>query len=130
MIIHFLTTPDARTDAELSVGARLFFDDSGFARVSPSPRPSPAGRGRIVFRLLSRRMQAKTSGLLNVRNMRASCSLSQRERVRVRENDCNEWEVLLVFTRSLSGVGQASRLSPFELSQNQRQARRLSYDEE
>jgi hypothetical protein len=47
---------------------------------SPSPRPSPLGRGRIVARRLARRV-----GLERSRRGRG-CSLSLRERVRVRGN--------------------------------------------
>ena len=53
---------------------------------SPSPRPSPAGRGRIASSRL--KMGAARFARRSWENAEAhdGCSLSQRERVRVREN--------------------------------------------
>ena len=56
------------------------------ARRSPSPRPSPAGRGRIVARL-SKKQAAGFAGWSSENiDVYECCPLSQRERVRVREN--------------------------------------------
>ena len=52
---------------------------------SPSPRPSPAGRGRNAPRLLVQRRRSSAWCLPNFKQPDSGCSLSQRERVRVRE---------------------------------------------
>ncbi len=52
--------------------------------LSPSPRPSPSGRGRILRqRFELRKPDFALSSLVN-RGVRACCSLSLGERVRVR----------------------------------------------
>jgi hypothetical protein len=53
---------------------------------SPSPRPSPPGRGRIVSRVLANPRLPSARWLSNFSGASNGCSLSQRERVRVREN--------------------------------------------
>ncbi len=51
-----------------------------------SPRPSPLGRGRIGSNPLANPRLASARRLPNFKKMDNGCSLSQRERVRVREN--------------------------------------------
>jgi len=51
-------------------------------RVSPSPRPSPAGRGGIVFRLAKQVATGLPGGALEEQAVSAGCSLSLWERVR------------------------------------------------
>ena len=53
---------------------------------SPSPRPSPPGRGRNVPSVLANPALTFTRRLLSFKKLSNGCSLSQRERVRVREN--------------------------------------------
>jgi len=66
--------------SESTIGRQAKVNDS------PSPLPSPAGRGRILHRLT----QGPASGFAGRcsanQETDKSCSLSQRERVRVREN--------------------------------------------
>src|SRR5205809_7321394 len=57
----------------------------GFAPLgSPSPRPSPLGRGRTVHRLWITSVAEFAQQLLAEHPSEARCSLSLRERVRVR----------------------------------------------
>ena len=51
---------------------------------SPSPRPSPAGRGRIIRRLSERRNPEFAGRSFAKPETAARCSLSPGERVRVR----------------------------------------------
>src|SRR5881409_4407160 len=51
---------------------------------SPSPRPSPLGRGRMVHRLSITSVPEFAQQLLAKHPSEARCSLSLRERVRVR----------------------------------------------
>ncbi|MBE0540583.1 MAG: 4Fe-4S cluster-binding domain-containing protein [Verrucomicrobia bacterium] len=67
---------------------------------SPSPLPAPAGRGRIVRRLTQEPASGFTGRSSATQRTDNICSLSQRERVRVRENtaliqgrDHNSFEV-------------------------------------
>ena len=53
---------------------------------SPSPRLSPAGRGRNARRVLANPALTSARSFSNFKKLPNSCSLSQRERVRVREN--------------------------------------------
>ncbi|TAL01655.1 MAG: DUF3826 domain-containing protein, partial [Verrucomicrobia bacterium] len=57
-----------------------------FLHGSPSPQPSPAGRGRIVCRSSAKRGAGFAGQPPNSPGAHDRCSLSQRERVRVREN--------------------------------------------
>ena len=57
-----------------------------FTRTSPSPRPSPLGRGRIDSYLIANPWLASTWGRFTNQKTHNSCSLSLRERVRVRGN--------------------------------------------
>ena len=56
---------------------------------SPSPRPSPLGRGRTVHRLSITTVAEFAQQLLAEHTSEARCSLSLRERVRVRGNGAN-----------------------------------------
>ena len=60
-----------------------------FLGSSPSPRPTPAGRGRIALSLTKIRATGFAERSLTNRKTAGSCSLSQRERVRVRESGTN-----------------------------------------
>ena len=53
---------------------------------SPSPRPSPPGRGKNVPSALANLRLTSARSLSNFMNSVSGCSLSQRERARVREN--------------------------------------------
>jgi len=57
---------------------------------SPSPRPSPLGRGRTVHRLSITTVAEFAQQLLAEHTSEARCSLSLRERVRVRGNGAND----------------------------------------
>ena len=59
---------------------------NGLLDDSPSPRPSPAGRGRNARRVLANPALTAARKLSNFKKLSNGCSLSQRERVRVREN--------------------------------------------
>ena len=72
---HFTFMPNAETPQ-----LRFSLHDS------PSPQPSPAGRGRILRRLFCNQEMALLPGTLERLKMDESCSLSQRERVGVRES--------------------------------------------
>jgi hypothetical protein len=52
---------------------------------SPSPRPSPAGRGRIALNLTKNHATEFAGYASEKSEAHACCPLSQRERVRVRE---------------------------------------------
>jgi hypothetical protein len=54
--------------------------------VFPSPRPSPLGRGRIVFRLATNQRAVITPPASGEVEIAKSCSLSPRERARARGN--------------------------------------------
>src|SRR6266496_1634768 len=54
---------------------------------SPSPRPSPLGRGRIVRRLSAIPVTEFAKPVCAKHKAGGCCSLSPRERVRVRGND-------------------------------------------
>jgi hypothetical protein len=74
-----------------------------YACAFPSPRPSPVGRGRIARRVVRFRASSvrrsfaerivaeKLSRATEYSATLHLCSLSQRERVRVRENHRIEW---------------------------------------
>jgi hypothetical protein len=51
---------------------------------SPSPRPSPQRRGRIVFRFYEKSNAGFIKGSLEINGSGESCPLSPWERVRVR----------------------------------------------
>src|SRR2546426_11662842 len=57
---------------------------------SPSPRPSPLGRGRTAPRLSITTVAEFAQQLLAEHTSEARCSLSLRERVRVRGNGAND----------------------------------------
>ncbi len=57
---------------------------TGFARTFPSPRPSPPRRGRIVPSLMANSAQASAERAFKLPDVNNGCSLSRRERVRVR----------------------------------------------
>ena len=58
-------------------------------RASPSPLPSPAGRGRTVRRFAANPATVLAGGTAEIPERADCCPLSQRERVRVRENGAN-----------------------------------------
>ena len=60
--------------------------DYFYLKASPSPRPSPAGRGGNARRALANPSLTTTRRLLKFKKSSNGCSLSQRERVRGREN--------------------------------------------
>ena len=62
------------------------------ARVFPSPRPSPSGRGRMVHRLSIIPVPEFAQQTLAKHQRDACCSLSPRERVRVRGKSSAEHE--------------------------------------
>ena len=63
---------------------------------SPSLRPSPAGRGRIISSLTQNRATGIAEQFPKFSETRDRCSLSQRERVRVRESAT---KVLMCYAR-------------------------------
>src|SRR6266511_6443530 len=60
--------------------------DAGLLAPSPSPRPSPLGRGRIIRRFSINRSRRFTESLATTHEACDCCSLSPWERVRVRGN--------------------------------------------
>ena len=67
------------------------------AMTSPSPRPSPAGRGRIGSSVLANMRLASALRLPNFKQLVNGCPLSQRERARVRESVANGKMTLELF---------------------------------
>ena len=74
----------AEARAPLGIGCRKI--SAICESTSPSPRPSPQRRGRNVRRVLAKPALTSARLLSNFKNVSNGCSLSQRERVRVREN--------------------------------------------
>ena len=71
-----------------------------FTLLSPSPRPSPAGRGRTVPSVQANPRLTSAPRLTDFRNAFNGCSLSQRERARVRENTSPAQNAANIFTET------------------------------
>ncbi len=84
-------------------------NDAQCSTRSPSPLPSPSGRGRIAASLTKKRVTGLTGRLSENIQPRACCSLSPRERVRVRGNGPNKTSscLFLALVSLLSGPGFA-----------------------
>ncbi|MCU0783856.1 MAG: heparinase II/III family protein [Verrucomicrobia bacterium] len=100
------------TGAPQGIGAQMArMSQVQVTTLSPSPRPSPAGRGRILSRLTAKQNAGFAGGSPKTIEARDWCSLSQRERVRVREiatnnrclrGTCATWLLLTLWTLSLA----------------------------
>src|SRR2546422_6442469 len=99
---------------------------------SPSPRPSPLGRGRTVHGLSITAVAEFAQQLLAEHSSEARCSLSLRERVRVRgkysvaDRECSISQRLLITRCAAHRRGSsAPRARPAENRQSPRSTPRL-----